>query len=77
VNAFVRLSLALAALALVPSLAGCATAQRDAWRAPREIRETHVVGEPPLRSSEQSLATLHSHERSQAAHDRPSFLLGK
>jgi len=77
VNAFVRLSSALLALVFVSSLAGCAAAQRDAWSAPREYRETHVVGDLPLRSSEQSLATLRSHERSTAAHDRPTFLMGK
>jgi hypothetical protein len=77
VNAFVRLSSALVVLALASSLAGCAAAQRDAWNPPREIRETHVVGELPLRSSEQSPTTLRSHERSQAAHDRPTFLMGK
>ena len=76
-NAFVRLSSALVALALASSLAGCAATQRDAWSAPREYRETPVVGDLPIRSSEQSLATLRSHERSTAAHDRPIFLMGK
>jgi hypothetical protein len=76
VNAFVRLSSALVLPAAL-ALGGCATTQRDAWSSPREYREIHLAGDSPMRSTEQSLTVLHSHERSHAAHERASVILGK